>query len=39
LAAASAVAFKRRRHFWGALLAMFSALALGIAFGLIKEKK
>ncbi len=39
LAAASAVAFKRRRHFWGALLAMFGALALGIAFGLIREKK
>jgi hypothetical protein len=38
LAAASAVAFKKRQRFLGALLAMFGALALGVALGLIKEK-
>jgi Zn-dependent protease len=39
LGAAAAVAFRKRRPFLGAILALFSLLSLAVGFGLIKEQE
>ena len=39
LGVAAGVAFKKRRWFFGSILAMFSALALAVGFGLVKEQE
>ncbi|NIV33268.1 MAG: hypothetical protein GWN58_28625 [Anaerolineae bacterium] len=38
LGVAAALAFKKRRRFLGAILAMFSVLALAVGFGLVREQ-